>query len=190
MYSNEKNFTEEPFEDNGRYKIHPLSSEGIENYLSKDSYNYNYIKTKKNPELLKQIEEEIKAEKALKEKLENQNNTKTENINENKQEDLKEDNKNTQNNNTSNGKEGNKSKNKKGKKPNMNKNCNNNYNAINNKGKINKEKKKSENLKRKQSPGQKLANSIAKSGKISGPVISNVNNDRGKLWEYPNPYHA
>ena len=189
MYSNEKNFTEEPFEDNGRYKIHPLSSEGIENYLSKDSYNYNYIKTKKNPELLKQIEEEIKAEKALKEKLENQKNQKEENINQNKQEDLKEDKKCCQNNNTSNGKEGNKSKNKKVKKPNMNKNSNS-HNYIDYKGKVNKEKKKNDNIKRKQSPGAKLANSIAKSGKISGPVISNVNNDRGKLWEYPAPYHA
>ena len=132
MYSNEKNFTEEPFEDNGRYKIHPLSSEGIENYLSKDSYNYNYIKTKKNPELLKQIEEEIKAEKALKEKLENQKNQKEENANQNKQEDLKEDKKCCQNNNTSNGKEGNKSKNKKVKKPNMNKNSNS-HNYIDNK---------------------------------------------------------
>ena len=189
MYSNEKNFTEEPFEDNGRYKIHPLSSEGIENYLSKDSYNYNYIKTKKNPELLKQIEEEIKAEKALKEKLGNQNKLKEEVINQNKQEDIKEENKISSNNNTEKGKEKNKSKNKKGQKAIINKN-NNTHNFINNKEKVNKEKKKNENLKRKQSPGAKLANSIAKSGKISGPVISNVNNDRGKLWEYPAPYNA
>ena len=55
MYSNEKNFTEEPFEDNGRYKIHPLSSEGIENYLSKDSYNYHYLKSKYDPALFKRI---------------------------------------------------------------------------------------------------------------------------------------
>ena len=51
-------------------------------------------------------------------------------------------------------------------------------------------KKKNEGLKRKQSPGAKLANTIEKMGKVSGPVISNVNNDRGKLWEYPDPFHA
>ena len=49
-----------------------LSEEGKEAYLSKDSYNYNFIRTKKNPELLKQIlkKEQIllhKKQKALKE---------------------------------------------------------------------------------------------------------------------------
>ena len=60
MYSNDNHFTKEPYEDNGRCKIHPLSEEGKEAYLSKDSYNYNFIRTKKNPELLKEIQEEIK----------------------------------------------------------------------------------------------------------------------------------
>jgi len=185
MYSNDNNFTKDPFENNGRYKIHPLSPEGMEAYLSKNSYNYNYIKTKKNPELLKEIEEEIKKEKLLKEKMENPKLENT-NDNQNKKEDLKEETKCT-NNNKHLEIGCNKSKNKKGnvKKANINKNNNNS------KGIVNKEcNKKNEKMKRKQSPGAKLANTIGKLGKVSGPVISNVNNDRGKLWEYPAPYHS
>ena len=184
MYDNDNHFTKDPFENNGICKIHPLSREGIEAYLSKDSYNYNFIKTKKNPELLKEIEEEIKAEKAKKNQLENQ---KTENKKDeqNKQEDLKEDKNNAENEKTGN------EKNQKGKKTNA-KNKNSNSKNKNNKGVLNTKdnKKKNEGLKRKQSPGAKLANTIEKMGKVSGPVISNVNNDRGKLWEYPDPFHA
>ena len=186
MYSNDNNFTKEPFEDNGRCKIHPLSPEGVEAYLSKDSYNYNFIKTKKNPELLKQIQEEIKAENAKKQQSENKavvDNQKDEQIN---QANVKEDTK-CKNNDSTGMTTGNKS-NPKGKKSNVSKKSNNN---LNNKVENNKEgKKKNENMKRKQSPGAKLANTIEKMGKVSGPVISNVNNDRGKLWEYPAPYHA
>ena len=183
MYSNDNHFTKEPFEDNGRCKIHPLSEEGIEAYLSKDSYNYNFIKTKKNPELLKEIEEEIKKEKAIKErenkKAENSNNA------QNKEEDLKGET-NCPNKNNTTGKACNKSKNKKGNNLNKKNNVNNKCN----KGMIKKEFKKKDNMKREKSPGAKLANTIEKLGKVSGPIISNVNNDRGKLWEYPQPYHA
>ena len=105
MYSNENHFRKEPFEDNGRCKIHPLSEEGIEHYLSKDSYNYNFIRTKKNPELLKQIEEEIKAENSSKQKKENINLEKG-NEEPKKVEDLIEENKNLQNNKSTKGKSG------------------------------------------------------------------------------------
>ena len=187
MYDNENHFTKEPFEDNGRCKIHPLSSEGMEAYLSKDSYNYNYIKTKKNPELLKEIEKEIKAEEALKQQSENKKN---ENDVQNKQEDLKEDIKCGQNNKTTGENKGNKSKNKKGKNKNMNKNSNSNCHLNKNRVMMSKEGNKKNNNQRKQSPGNKLASTIEKMGKVSGPVISNCDNDRGKLWEYPAPYHA
>ena len=187
MYSNDNHFTKDPFEDNGRCQIHPLSREGIEAYLSKDSYNYNFIKTKKNPELLKEIQEEIKAENAKKEQVEKQNQE-NKIHEENKQEELKE-----EKNNSTGVKSGNDNKPKE-KKPNMKNKNNNSKNKIR-KGVINNKdnkdnKKKNENLKRKQSPGSKLANTIGKLGKVSGPVISNVNNDRGKLWEYPKPFHA
>ena len=184
MYNNENNFTKDPFEDNGRFKIHPLSSEGMENYLSKDSYNYNYIKTKKNPELLKEIEKEINEENASRQKQLESKNNKNENEVQNKQEDLKEE-KCAQNT----AQKGNKSKNKKGKNVNMNKKSCGQYHSNKNKGIECKYGKKNDN-KRKQSPGAKLANTIEKMGKIPEPVISNVNNDRGKLWEYPAPYHA
>ena len=160
----------------------------MEAYLSKDSYNYNYIKTKKNPELLKEIEDEIKAENALKQQILESKNKKDENEVQNKQEHLKEE-KNIQNNKVSGGPKGNKSKNKKGKNGNMKKNCYSQSYLNKNKGVESKNGKKNDN-KRKQSPGSKLANTIEKMGKIPGPVISNVNNDRGKLWEYPTPYHA
>ena len=43
---NENHFTKDAYEDNGRFQIHPLSQEGFEAYLSKDSYNYHYLKSK------------------------------------------------------------------------------------------------------------------------------------------------
>ena len=60
---NEKHFTKEAYEDNGRFQIHPLSSEGLEAYLSKESYNYHYLKSKYDPILLKQIEDEVNEER-------------------------------------------------------------------------------------------------------------------------------
>ena len=61
----ENHFTKDAYEDNGRFQIHPLNSEGLEAYLSKDSYNYHYLKSKYDPALLKQIEEELKEQKIL-----------------------------------------------------------------------------------------------------------------------------
>ena len=185
MYSNDRNFTKDPFEDNGRFKIHPLSKEGFEAYMSKDSYNHNFIKTKKNPELLKEIEEEIKAENELKQKLEKASLDNANTIN-NNQENLKNDENNGEKkDNTMVSKGENNLKNKKIKT--NNKNCCNSlkkYNKIS----VNKRNKIKEK-KSRQSPGIRLANSIANSGKVSGPVIRNVENDRGKLWEYPTPYN-
>ena len=182
MYSNEDNFTKETFEDNGRFQIHPLSEEGKEAYLSKNSYNYNYIKTKKNPELLKQIEEEIKAENELKLKQLQNKNSEKEDSTQNKKEDSKETNSNSKNNESCK-KADNKSKNKKGE------NCKKNIGSMKYKNNNKEIQKKNGKSKRKQSPGEKLANTIERLGKVPGPIISNVNNDRGKLWEYPAPYH-
>ena len=186
MYSNDNYFTKEPYENNGRCNIHPLSSEGMEAYLSKDSYNYNFIKTKKNPELLKDIKEEIEKEKSLKEKLECKKPENSSDIK--KKEEVLKEKPNCSNNKNSSGKSCDKSKNKKEINSNIKK-CN--MINKNNKDIINRgDNKKKENNKRKQSPGAKLANKIEQLGKVSGPVISNVNNDRGKLWEYPAPYHS
>ena len=69
---NENHFTKDAYEDNGRFQIHPLSQEGFEAYLSKDSYNYHYLKSKYDPALLKQIQDEINGEKQKKQEK-NQN---------------------------------------------------------------------------------------------------------------------
>ena len=47
-----------------------------------------------------------------------------------------------------------------------------------------------DSLKGKQPPGSKLANTIKKMGKVSPPVIRNINNDRGKLKDFSQPFHA
>jgi len=60
---NDNHFTKEAYENNGRFQIHPLSPEGLEAYLSKDSYNYHYLKSKYDPMLIKQIEQEVTEEK-------------------------------------------------------------------------------------------------------------------------------
>ena len=70
MYSNDKNFRTDAYENNGKFKIYPLSDEGYENYLSKDSYNYHYLKSKYDPQLLKEVEQEMKAEREKKLQIE------------------------------------------------------------------------------------------------------------------------
>ena len=189
MYLNDNHFTKEPYEDNGRCKIHPLSEEGKEAYLSKDSYNYNFIRTKKNPELLKQIQEEMKAENALKNQSENKSE---ENASEsqNKKEELKKDEKCSQNNNGSCPNQGNKSKSKKGKKPLNQKNYINSKSHVQIKNKDSNKKNEKVIPKRKQSPGAKLASTIKQMGKVAPPVIRNIDNDRGKLKDYSQPFHA
>ena len=117
----------------------------------------------------------MKQQQLKNQNLENENST------QNKQEDLKECdscNKNIE----SCSKTDNKSKNQKGKKYNKNIGY---MNYKKNKCIHNKENQKKIN----KSPGEKLANTLEKLGKVSGPVISNVTNDRGKLWEYPAPYN-
>ena len=188
MYDNDNYFTKEPYEDNGRCKIHPLSEEGKEAYLSKDSYNYNFIKTKKNPDLIKQIEDEIRKENELKNKKEN-NDQKPNDNTLNQQEDKKEEN--CEQTKTTKPNPKNKSKNKKGKNANLNKNNNAYYmSSKGSKNIINKGGSKKNENKRKQSPGLKLAKTIERIGKVAPPVISNVNNDRGRLRDYPLPYQG
>ena len=189
MYSNDNYFTKEPYEDNGRCKIHPLSEEGKEAYLSKDSYNYNFIRTKKNPELLKEIQEEMKAESSLKNKSESTSEEKA-NESESKKGELKKDEKCSQNNKSSGPNQGNKSKNKKGKKPLNQKNYMNNKTNEKISSKDTNKKNEIDSLKGKQPPGSKLANTIKKMGKVSPPVIRNINNDRGKLKDFSQPFHA
>ena len=189
MYLNDNHFTKEPYEDNGRCKIHPLNEEGKEAYLSKDSYNYNFIRTKKNPELLKEIQEEMKAESSLKNKSESNNEEKA-NESESKKEELKKDEKCSQNNKSSGPNQGNKSKSKKGKKPLNQKNNMNSRTNVKITSKDKNKKNEKENKKVKQSPGSKLANTIKKMGKVSPPVIRNINNDRGKLKDFSQPFHA
>ena len=167
MY-NENHFTKNPYEDNGRFQIHPLSSEGLEAYLSKDSYNYHYLKSRYDPELLKQIQEEMKQEKENKNQLKSGNlNCEENKINENQKIDK------TNNNIQSNA--NNKGNNSNNKKTNEKKNA-----IINKKGKNNKVINK----------GTSNANKIGTMGHATNPVISNIKNDRGKLKDFQQPYHS
>ena len=178
---NENHFTKDAYEDNGRFQIHPLNAEGLEAYLSKDSYNYHFLKSKYDPALLKQIEEELKEEKQLKnQKLKNnetknkENNPKIEDIKEPKNIPL-----NNQNENNI------KAKQPLGKNNNMgggiNKSKNNN---VNNKGNSHIKKKENVNI------GNKNVHKKGNVGHIPKPVISNVKNDRGRLKDFQQPYHA
>ena len=165
---NDNHFTKDAYEDNGRFQIHPLSPEGLEAYLSKDSYNYHYLSSKYDPALIKEIQEEIRLEKEKK-LNENENNIKNEEKNEDKKiENIKEQNAQNINKNMiekkSNQKINKKVENKMVKKGNNNAN-----------------KKKVVN-----SSTQKINNI----GKSINPVISNVRSDRGKLGDYQQPYHA
>ena len=174
---NENHFTKEAYEDNGRFQIHPLNSEGLEAYLSKDSYNYHYLKSKYDPALLKQIEEELKEERQLKIQKLNDNKNK---INESNQkiEDIKEPknvpstNYNEKNINSKQLPEKNSNINKDKKK------------KIENKGNKNIKKKVNENIENKN------VNKIGINSHVAKPVISNVKNDRGRLKDFQQPYHA
>ena len=179
---NENHFTKDAYEDNGRFQIHPLNDEGLEAYLSKDSYNYHFLKSKYDPALLKQIEEELKEEKQLKiQKLKNnenkikENNPKIEDIKEPKNIPL-----NNQNVNNINAKQPlyNKNNNAEGG---MNKVKNN---KVNNKGNSHIKKKENLNL------GNKNVNKMGNVRHVAKPVISNVKNDRGRLKDFQQPYQA
>ena len=169
---NENHFTKDAYEDNGRFQIHPLSQEGFEAYLSKDSYNYHYLKSKYDPALLKQIQDEINGEKQKKQE-ENQNMIKNEHE---KIEDIKE----QKVQNVENKKIGN-------KKPQMKKN---NQIQKGNKGLVHSQIKKQNEKIKSSNPKSSITQKINNIGTSMKPVISNVTNDRGKLKDYQQPYHA
>ena len=169
---NENHFTKDAYEDNGRFQIHPLSQEGFEAYLSKDSYNYHYLKSKYDPALLKQIQEEINGEKQKKQE-ENQN------VIQNEQEKI-EDKKEQKVQNIEKNKTGN-------KKPQMKKN---NQIQKGNKGLVHSQIKKQNEKIKSTNPKSSITQKINNIGTSMNPVISNVTNDRGKLKDYQQPYHA
>ena len=169
---NENHFTKDAYEDNGRFQIHPLSQEGFEAYLSKDSYNYHYLKSKYDPALLKQIQEEINGEKQKKQE-ENQN------VIQNEQEKI-EDKKEQKVQNIEKNKTGN-------KKPQMKKN---NQIQKGNKGLMHSQIKKQNEKIKSSNPKSSITQKINNIGTSMKPVISNVTNDRGKLKDYQQPYHA
>jgi len=169
---NENHFTKDAYEDNGRFQIHPLSQEGFEAYLSKDSYNYHYLKSKYDPALLKQIQEEINGEKQKKQE-ENQN------VIQNEQEKI-EDKKEQKVQNIEKNKTGN-------KKPQMKKN---NQIQKGNKGLMHSQIKKQNEKIKSSNPKSSITQKINNIGTSMNPVISNVTNDRGKLKDYQQPYHA
>ena len=169
---NENHFTKDAYEDNGRFQIHPLSQEGFEAYLSKDSYNYHYLKSKYDPALLKQIQEEINGEKQKKQE-ENQN------VIQNEQEKI-EDKKEQKVQNIEKNKTGN-------KKPQLKKN---NQIQKGNKGLVHSQIKKQNEKIKSSNPKSSITQKINNIGTSMNPVISNVTNDRGKLKNYQQPYHA
>ena len=169
---NENHFTKDAYEDNGRFQIHPLSQEGFEAYLSKDSYNYHYLKSKYDPALLKQIQDEINGEKQKKQE-ENQN------VIQNEQEKI-EDKKEQKVQNIEKNKTGN-------KKPQMKKN---NQIQKGNKGLVHSQIKKQNEKIKSSNPKSSITQKINNIGTSMNPVISNVTNDRGKLKDYQQPYHA
>ena len=170
---NDKHFTKDAYEDNGRFQIHPLNSEGLEAYLSKESYNYHYLKSKYDPILLKQIEEEVNEEKQKRQV--NQNVIKDE---KEKKEDIKEQKIEKIDNN----------KDIKNKNPQIKKNeqTKKENKTIGHKQLNQKNNNKNKSNVQKPSTTQKINNI----GKSMNPVIINVNNDRGKLEDFQQPYHA
>ena len=169
---NENYFTKDAYEDNGRFQIHPLSQEGFEAYLSKDSYNYHYLKSKYDPALLKQIQDEINGEKQKKQE-------KNQNVIQNEQEKI-EDIKEQKVQNIEKNKTGN-------KKPQMKKN---NQIQKGNKGLMHSQIKKQNEKIKSSNPKSSISQKINNIGTSMNPVISNVTNDRGKLKDYQQPYHA
>ena len=84
MYSHYKDnaFTEKPIENNGKFGIYGMSAQGLEEYLSPNSYNYHYLSKFRDPNLMKEIEEEMKKEN-LNNNNSNQNNNQYDYINKN-----------------------------------------------------------------------------------------------------------
>ena len=167
---NDNHYTKDAYENNGRFQIHPLSSEGLEAYLSKDSYNYHYLKSKYDPALLKEIQQEVLNERE-KRKISEQNNI----INEQEKKDEIE------------------HKNEI-KEKNVEKNSDIKNKKIQNQIKkgnkqIKQVKQGSNDIKNKQKTNS-LSQKINNLGKSVTPVICNVKNDRGKLGDVQQPYNA
>lgn len=167
---NDNHYTKDAYENNGRFQIHPLSSEGLEAYLSKDSYNYHYLKSKYDPALLKEIQQEVLNERE-KSKISEQNNI----INEQEKKDEIE------------------HKNEI-KEKNVEKNSDIKNKKIQNQIKkgnkqIKQVKQGSNDIKNKQKTNS-VSQKINNLGKSVTPVISNVKNDRGKLGDVQQPYNA
>ena len=186
MYSNDNHFTKDPFEDNGRCLIHPLSTEGLEAYLSKDSYNYHYLNTKADPELMKQIKKEYEEELAKKESLLQQEKKETQNQKEDPKccENLKADNKDVKNINCKKN-----CKKSPGKKTNDTKCCKGKTTCAKKedvKAGSNNCTKKNVNQGKKKITGKNLAQRIQGQG-ATMPIISNVNADYHSLKNYPQP---
>ena len=171
---NDNHFTKEAYENNGRFQIHPLSPEGLEAYLSKDSYNYHYLKSKYDPMLIKQIEQEV-----IEEKEKNQNPNQNDIINEQDKKECEHQNQGM-----------------------TEKNLEKKVGGINNKKLQNKTKKGNKlpghkhlkqgnnNIKNSNLNQNAVSQKINNLGKSITPVISNVKNDRGKLGDFQQPYHA
>ena len=173
---NDNHFTKEAYENNGRFQIHPLSPEGLEAYLSKDSVVHHYLKSKYDPILMKQIQQEVNEEKEKNQML-NQNNI----INEQDKNEMEQQNQEITEKNL----EKNKGNIKNKKIQNQTKKGNNlkGYKQI----KQEKDSIKNSNSNVKPNTVSQKINSL---GKSVTPVISNVKNDRGKLDEFQQPYHA
>ena len=170
---NDNHYTKNAYEDNGRFQIHPLSTEGLEAYLSKDSYNYHYLKSKYDPYLLRQIQEEINAERQNNQQ-ENKNMIQNE---QEKKEDIKEPKCQKAENNIT----------IKDNKPQMKKN---NQVKKGNKAFGHKQVSKHNEKNKSYNPKSSVTQKINNIGKSVNPVISNVKNDRGKLGDFQQPYHA
>jgi hypothetical protein len=175
---NENHFTKDAYEDNGRFQIHPLSSEGLEAYLSKDSYNYHFLKSKYDPALLKQVEQEYLEEREKKKmQLKNQNAINDHKNNEvPKKEDTKE------------------QKNPPLNPNNINKNNNGKKNmGVKESTGVNKGNKKGTNTINKKNLNYHNNNNMNKgeSNKNSfNPVICNIGDGRGKLKDFQQPFHS
>jgi len=64
-----KYYTEEAYEKNGKFAIHPLNGAGLESYFqmnSNNSYNSKFLRNCKYPELYKEAMAEIEAEQKKK----------------------------------------------------------------------------------------------------------------------------
>lgn len=171
---NDNHYTKEAYENNGRFQIHPLSPEGLEAYLSKDSVVHHYLKSKYDPMLMKQIQQEVNEEKEKNQML-NQNNI----VDEQEKKEIEHQSQGV-----------------------TEKNVDNNGGSIKNK-KIQNQTKKGSNfqghkqikqgndsIKNNNMKPITVSQKINSLGKSVTPVINNVNNDRGKLGEFQQPYHA